>query len=458
VSTDRRRGPQPDPNHRERPSLDTNAENPTRGVKAESGGNTNESDSGDEPKAAFSQSSDDTRGSDGPDGGGDWNKQQKRVFQRVNTLLNYWESRDYSILWLTFTSSPESKPANELSYSHQRLRQRVERARLAYCDGDGCPDHDEPTGHHLGHIDELEHCQIRTCEGPQGVIHTFWAWDRSRFRDGSHDRELYIPQNWLSEQWLDIHGSEVPLEPGELEIWPEGAVGHMERLTRDRGPFIVDVRRYGPEHTDGEHSAEAVASYAASQYLGEHGEALEHLGWSNQRSIGGPLAEVWDKLKGWCGTIEAAVKVWKRVISGERVSLSDDSGNGINYEIVVEPPPNLSVEQSADVTPPEDYEPGGTDGETRVESYSDGSREFEEPRWWGTDFRVTADRETGAVYVEPDPAAWARREEDPERSDTHTRHFRRRVVGTDQETLSRSVSLGAWKTRQHGLSDWWGEE
>jgi hypothetical protein len=341
----------------DRPSLDYTAENPTRGEGGFSGSDTDDEDP---EKSENSQN---------------WNQQQSRVFQRSVTMLKYWEARNYGVLWLTFTSSPESLPADDLAYSHQRLRQRVERADLAMCDGEHCPHHEEPTGHRLTHIDQLEHLQIRTCEGPQGVIHAFWAWDRDRLRDGNHGKELYIPQNWLSDQWAALHGSEVPTEPDELEVWPESAAGHMERLARDRAPYIVDVRRVGDEHTEGDHKPEHMAAYAASQYLGAHGEALEHLGWSHGRSLGGPLAETWEHLVKIAESLDDAIEKWDRVIAGSEVEV--ETGNkdrGCHSLTVFKPPPSLGVEVvSASVTPPPDYFPEGPDASVRTESFASGA-------------------------------------------------------------------------------------
>jgi len=323
------------------PSLDSKAENPTRGGAEVFEPDTEDSDP------------------DSSGGGEDWTDQQKRVFQRTCTLLRYWEARDYDILWLTFTTSPTSKPAEELAYSHQKLRQRIERGRVARCSGERCPQHDEPTGHRIGHIDQLEHLQIRTCEGPQGVIHTFWAWERSRFRDGNHDRSLYLPQTWLSEQWAGIHGPEVsPVSDGPYLGHKQGAE-RVKRLTDAVAPRVVDVRRYGPDATDGEHAPENVAAYAASQYLGDHGEALEHLGWSHGRSLGGPLAETWEQLVATVETLEAAIQNWKRLISGDEVVVNrgpDGDSPGVHSTVVFKPPPALGYEiESAAVEPPAEY-------------------------------------------------------------------------------------------------------
>lgn len=329
------------------PSLVSTTENPTRGQKE------------------FSES--ETADSTSEDSGNDWSRQQRRVFQRTSSMLHYWESHGYEILWLAFTSSPTSKPADELAYSHQKLRQRVERARIARCDGEHCPKHDEPSGHFVSHIDRLEHLQIRTCEGPQGVIHAFWAWQPRRFRDGNHDRSLYIPQSWLSEQWAAIHGADVRLETDDPYIGRKAEMERLQALTESHAPGVVWINEYGDDSTDGDHSHENVASYAASQYLGEHGEALEHLGWSHQRSLGGPLADTWTRLVSFFDDIEETVATWKRVLAGEEVKLTNEPEYGVHYSLVVKPPPNLGyIEDDVTVVPPDDYYCPGPDGETRV--------------------------------------------------------------------------------------------
>ncbi|MFB6107670.1 MAG: hypothetical protein ABEJ82_02370 [Haloplanus sp.] len=387
-------------------SLDSRAENPTRGERG-----------------VFEPDTDDSDPEDSGDGE-DWSDQQKRVFQRVCTLLRYWEARDYDILWLTFTSSPTSKPAGELAYSHQKLRQRVERGRMARCSGERCPKHDEPTGHRIGHIDELEHLQIRTCEGPQGVIHAFWAWDRSRFRDGSHDRSLYLPQSWLSEQWAAIHGPEVVPEDADPYLGHKEGARRVEALTDAVAPRVVDVRRYGPDATDAEHAPENVAAYAASQYLGDHGEALEHLGWSHGRSLGGPLAETWEQLVATVETLEAAIQNWKRLISGEEVVVKrgpEGDEVGVHSTTVFKPPPSLGYEiEVGEVVAPAEYRreqttlayfaPGAdrqewtklsSDYVTRTESFT--SPRLAEGQATLPEFVAGTDRQPGDAAVSEEP-------------------------------------------------------
>jgi hypothetical protein len=145
----------------------------------------------------------------------------------------------------------------------------------------------------------------------------------------------------------------------------------MERLSRDRAPFVVDVRRVGPEHTEGEHKPEHMAAYAASQYLGAHGEALEHLGWSHQRSLGGPLAETWEHLVAIAESLDDAIEKWDRVIAGHEVRVeSGERGRGCHSITVFKPPPELGVEVAeTSVTPPPWYQPSGPNSSVHVEQH-----------------------------------------------------------------------------------------
>jgi hypothetical protein len=253
----------------------------------------------------------------------------------VNTLLHYWESRDYEVVWVTLTSSPESDDADELAYNARRLRQTIERARLAY-DGDG-------EAHRLTHIDTLEHLTIRTSEGPEGkgVLHLFWAWEP---HDGQHSRELFIPQNWLAEQWGRIHG---PFD---------------EHHEEESEPLYVWIEKYGSSDY---HDRSHVARYCVTQYLGEHGEALEHCSWSHGRSLGGSLTEAWEAVKAHTSGVEEAVAYWEDVIAGEAVTFGSQS-EYFQYGMTVEPPPELGVRMDSEPVhiPPEDVRQFGPQANT----------------------------------------------------------------------------------------------
>jgi hypothetical protein len=323
VSTEPPISDEPQSSAPDEPLLDSNCDNRTRRGKALS-----DRDSPDEDSGGESDSS-------------NWNRQQKRTFHRVNTLLHYWESRGYQIRWVALTSSPGSDNADRLAYNARRLRQTIERARLAY-DSDG-------SAHSLGHIDEIEHLTIRTSEGPEGkgVLHLFWAW---KPHAGHHSRDFFVPHEWLKNQWGRIHGpydehDEEPVKP--LHVWIEEYAGE--------------------DYHDRKH----VARYAVNQYLGEHGEALEHISWSHGRTLGGSLVEAWEAVREHTMGLETAVATWEKVIAGESVAL-ESRGEHVDYGLTVEPPPNLGVTErrAPSISPPEDYKPQGPE---RVEFLTRGA-------------------------------------------------------------------------------------
>lgn len=307
-------------------SLDSSCDNPTPWEKAVI-----------EPDEQDSSPTPDDPDPDDPDDDPDseWSRQQKRVFHRVSTLLHYWESHGYEIAWVTLTSCPDSDPADKLAYNLQRLRQTIERGRLA-ADSDG-------NLHRISHLDQLEQLCIRTSEGPpgKGVLHLFWAWDRTRLRDGNHNKRLFIPQDWLATQWGRIHG---PYDE------------HSEQSVK---PLWVWIEEYG---TADYHDRAHVARYAATQYLGEHAEALEHVSWSHGRTLGGSITDTWTAVKSFTRSTEAAIETWDRIIAGHEVELIADS-EYIKHSVVVKPPPSLGVDRDAghgpEVTPPADHQPGG---------------------------------------------------------------------------------------------------
>ena len=271
----------------------------------------------------------------------DWNRQQKRTFHRIHTLLSYWEQHGYQIRWVTLTSCPESDDADRLAYNHRRLRQTIERAHAAR-DRHG-------DLHDLDHIREIESLVVRTAEGPagKGVLHLFWAWKPP---NGHHSLDFFVPHHWLKYQWGRIHGpydehAEQPVQP--LYVWIE-KVGEKDY-----------------------HSRESLAGYCVSQYLGEHGDALENVSWSWQRTLGGSVTDAWEAVRSITESIEEAIEIWHRILGGERVTLSSPSDH-VHYEKAVKPPPNLGVEvvETISVTPPDDYQPPGPYHEVHTEDYT----------------------------------------------------------------------------------------
>ena len=238
------------------PSLDTNSQNRTKAAQSSS----------DQPKRR------------------EWSRQQKRIYHRVMSLLQFWMSHNYGILWICLTSSPKSDPS-KLAYHFKILRQRIERK--------------------LG-FKGLQYVSIRTNEG-NGVLHVLLSWRPPR---GVRPYRFYIPQRWLSEQWEAIHGAKV--------VW-------------------VARVRYG------EKSRRNLSRYIVSQYCANQ-NALVRISWSWRRSLGGPLVRTWKKLVEVCRnsgkTIKDAIVMWDKLLAGSVVRVEDFFGN----LWVFIPPPRLGFE------------------------------------------------------------------------------------------------------------------
>ena len=173
-----------------------------------------------------------------PESGGrpvrpEWSRKQKRGYQRVRSLLWFWEAHHFQVLWVTL-STAEGGQAEKLTYHHKQLRQRIERQ--------------------LG-FRGLEYYQVRTEEG-HGVLHIFWAW---RVPDGERARRFWISQEWLSAQWQSLHGAPV--------VW---------------------IKAYQPSHR----SRNRLSRYVISQYVQDQCGYV-NMCWSWKRSLGFPMRTLW---------------------------------------------------------------------------------------------------------------------------------------------------------------------
>ena len=197
-----------------------------------------------------------------------WTRKQKRCYQRVRSVLRYWLSNGYQVLWVCLTSAPDSD-ADKLAYHHQILRQRIERE----------------FGYH-----GLEHFQVRTNEG-HGVLHIFWAWKEKR--PGFRSRSFYIPQDWLSRAWEEIHGAKI--------VW-------ICRLKNSKK------------------SVKAVSAYAVSQYCAEQ-NGFQRMSWSWKRTFGFPMVRMWEffKLRYRNFPLGLAVLQWEAFLSGAVIMFCDGS-------------------------------------------------------------------------------------------------------------------------------------
>ena len=101
-----------------------------------------------------------------------YTKKQRRAFQRLMSGLTVGKSRRERLRFLTLTSSPESV-GRSLNADFRALKMRIFRK------------------FHF----KMKYWKIRTNEG-NGVLHVVF-------------RGKYLPQEWLSQQWADIHKSPI---------------------------------------------------------------------------------------------------------------------------------------------------------------------------------------------------------------------------------------------------------
>jgi len=152
--------------------------------------------------------------------GKDWNRQQRRVFQRLTSWCTEAVGRGCKLVRVDLTTARGGR-ADLLRRHLQELRRRVER---------------------VYQFKGLEVFAIQTTEG-NGVLHMVWAW--------RGERSFYIPQAWLSDTWADIHGAP-----------------------------IVYVQKMGLSRAD----VRFVGRYFAVQYLADQRGALVRMSWSWWRS------------------------------------------------------------------------------------------------------------------------------------------------------------------------------
>jgi hypothetical protein len=140
------------------------------------------------------------------------------------------QGRGCQLLWVCLTTA-QGGDASKLGIHFQELRRRVERVYGYY----------------------VEFFKVETCEG-FGVLHLVWAI--------KHDRAVYIPQVWLSDEWNKIHGAH--------RVW---------------------IKRFENK----KNSIRNVARYFVGQYLGGQ-SAIKRVSWSWWRSRVA-IGKAWSQFK-----------------------------------------------------------------------------------------------------------------------------------------------------------------
>lgn len=107
----------------------------------------------------------------------EWSRPQKRFCNRGYAFNRIVQFKGYQRLWVTLTTADGGSYEN-LSAHREELERRVKRT--------------------FGY--DVLSIWVKTFEG-NGVLHVIWAI--------KCNLAVWIPQAWLSDQWLDIHGARV---------------------------------------------------------------------------------------------------------------------------------------------------------------------------------------------------------------------------------------------------------
>ena len=172
-----------------------------------------------------------------------WSSKQKRFFHRLSSGLTRAMFKGDRVRFLTLTSAVGSNPAR-LSKDFQVLRKRIE--------------------HAFGVL--LQYCKINTSEG-NGVIHALFVG-------------AYIPQEWISKAWSEIHNGSVVVDIREVRLCKKSDVKSMGR-------------------------------YLVSQYLAR--QSYERMSWS-WRWVCRGFVGIWRDLVSRHGLKDALVK-WNHFLS-----------------------------------------------------------------------------------------------------------------------------------------------
>jgi len=207
-----------------------------------------------------------------------WSRKQRRAYHRVRSFMAACAGRGWPMLFMTLTTAPggDGRP---LAYDVKRLLQKVERE--------------------LG-FNGLVHYMVQTLEG-NGVAHLILGWGPS---PGERSRDFWIPQRWLAEIWLEIHGARV-----------------------------VDVRAV----RKGRPGWSGLARYLIGQYVAGQ-EGMVRLSWSWRRLFGFPLVQVWKWWRHWYRgqPFREMVRAWDELMAGGEVHGPPAEGAGEGLTVSLE--------------------------------------------------------------------------------------------------------------------------
>lgn len=123
-----------------------------------------------------------------------WSTAQRRCYHRIKSGLT-WHKNEI-LRFLTLGSAPGMKRSQQESF--RALKERIRRLTLSTLYDDGYITKHQLlthyTGKPLGYAPQLNYINIRTDEGPDGVLHILYFGD-------------FLPQSWLKDTWSELTGT-----------------------------------------------------------------------------------------------------------------------------------------------------------------------------------------------------------------------------------------------------------
>jgi hypothetical protein len=123
-----------------------------------------------------------------------WSTAQRRCFQRIKSGLT-WHKGDI-LRFLTLGSAPGMVRSQQEAF--RSLKESMKRQNLAKLIVNGYLSKRQLRSHFsgkpLGHVPQLNYINIRTDEGPEGVLHILYFGD-------------FLPQKWLKNEWYRLTGT-----------------------------------------------------------------------------------------------------------------------------------------------------------------------------------------------------------------------------------------------------------
>jgi hypothetical protein len=123
-----------------------------------------------------------------------WFTAQRRCYHRIKSGLTW--HRNENLRFLTLGSAPGMKRSQQDSF--RALKERLRRSTLSKLYDEGYITKrqllTQYAGKPLGYTPQMHYINIRTDEGPTGVLHILYFGD-------------FLPQSWLKDIWYELTGS-----------------------------------------------------------------------------------------------------------------------------------------------------------------------------------------------------------------------------------------------------------